>query len=179
MTQSNFTAYALQLQSLLSDWNSDANDLSDGDLGLQRGKVERAPRAPTTEGSNLNGGKKGKGKKRKNYDLDEEGNEVEYQDGEEFEVEAIVGTRISAGPRADKSERFPKGTQLYRIVWKGFAASAASWEPASGISDDLLAEYEAGLDAEAELDAEEERELQEEADAEAAGEGSGEPMDTV
>jgi len=104
---------------------------------------------------------------------------VEYKDGEEFEVEAIVGTRISAGPRADKSERFPKGTKLFRIVWKGFAASAASWEPASGISDDLLAEYEAGLDAEAELDAEEERELQEEADAEAAGEGSGEPMDTV
>ena len=33
------------------------------------------------------------------------------------------------------------------------------WEPAAHIHPDLLAEYEAGLDAEAELEAEEEREL--------------------
>ena len=168
VTQPNFTAYALQLQSLISDWHADANDLSDGDLGLERGKVERAPREPVVHEL-----KKGKGKKRKNYDLDDEGNAVEFKDGEVFEVEAIVGTRISAGPRADKSERFPKGMKLYRIVWKGFAASAASWEPAEGISDDLLAEYEAGLDAEAELEAEEEREIAEEEEAAGA-----EPMDT-
>ena len=40
-TQANWTAYVLQLQSILSDWNPAANDLSDGDLGLERGKVER------------------------------------------------------------------------------------------------------------------------------------------
>ena len=50
--------------------------------------------------------------------------------------------------------------QQYRIIWKGYAAAAATWEPASNISDDLLAEYHAGLDAEAELEAEEEAELE-------------------
>ena len=45
---------------------------------------------------------------------------------------------------------------------------AATWEPAENISNDLLDEYEAGLEAEAELDAEEERELAEEEAAEAA-----------
>ena len=69
-------------------------------------------------------------------------------------MEELVGTRVSAGPRADKSERYPKGTKLYRVVWKGWATDEATWEPAVNISDDVLAEYEAGLDAEAELDAE-------------------------
>ena len=31
VTQANFTSYVLQLQSILSDWNADANDLSDGE----------------------------------------------------------------------------------------------------------------------------------------------------
>ena len=38
--------------------------------------------------------------------------------------------------------------------------------PDAHISDDLLAEYEAGLDAEAELEAQQERERQEEEEAE-------------
>ena len=119
-------------------------------------QVEREPR------EQRGGGHKATGKKRK-LAVDECGNE--YKDGQTFEVEAIVGTRISAGPKADKSERYPKGTKLYRIIWEGYAAEAATWEPESNIGDDLLAEFEAGLDAEAELEAEEERELQvEEAD---------------
>ncbi|KAL1527255.1 hypothetical protein AB1Y20_015931 [Prymnesium parvum] len=61
-----------------------------------------------------------------------------------------------------ETERYPKGTKLYRVIWLGYAAEAATWEPAVNISDDLLAAYEAGLDAEAELDAEEDRELQDE-----------------
>jgi hypothetical protein len=48
------------------------------------------------------------------------------------------------------------------VVWKGWATDEATWEPAAHIHPDLLAEYEAGLDAEAELEAEEERELAEE-----------------
>mgnify|MGYP001473667441 CR=1 FL=1 len=42
-----------------------------------------------------------------------------------------------------------KRTQQY-VAW---ATDEATWEPAENISDDLLAEYEAGLDAEAELEA--------------------------
>ena len=64
-----------------------------------------------------------------------------------------------AYPRAAKTERYAKGTKLYRVVWKGWATAEATCEPAANISADLLAEYEAGLDAEAELEAEEEREL--------------------
>ena len=76
------------------------------------------------------GGKAGK-KAPVNVALDEDGNEIEWEDGDECEVEAIVGTRTSAGPKADKSERFPKGTALYRVVWKGWAADEATWEPAA------------------------------------------------
>eukprot|EP00966_Prymnesium_polylepis_P169218 3912800-Prymnesium_polylepis.1 len=97
-----------------------------------------------------------------------------------FGSAAKAGTRNSVGPRADKSELYPKGTKLYRVIWKGFSAAAASWEPEENIHPDILAEYEAGLDAEAELEAEEERELQEEEDAEAReaeGERGGVAMD--
>lgn len=59
MTQPNYTAYVLQLQSLLSDWHVDANDLSDGDLGLERGQVVRKPRERQAAG-----GRKQKAKKR-------------------------------------------------------------------------------------------------------------------
>ena len=61
------------------------------------------------------------------------------------------------------------------MVWEGWGADEATWEPAAGIHPDLVAEYEAGLDAEAELDAEEERELQEEEAAEGL---CADPMDT-
>ena len=82
-TQANWTAYVLQLQSILSDWNPAANNLSDGDLGLERRALERQPRSGGGGGAS----EKGNRKKRKNYHLNDEGNAVEYKDGEEFEVE--------------------------------------------------------------------------------------------
>ena len=90
-------------------------------------------------------------------------------------TQVIVGTRLSAGPKADRTERYPKGKTLYRVIWLGYAADAATWEPAEHISDDLLAEYEAGLEAEAELEAQEERDMQEEEDVES----SVVPLDTA
>ena len=164
VTQKDRKAYVLQLQSLLSDWHTDANDLESGDAGVEGRGIKRKANAPAEgERGGKAGGKAGGGKAGKkapvNVALDEDGNEIEWEDGDECEVEAIVGTRTSAGPKADKSERFPKGTALYRVVWKGWAADEATWEPAAHIHPDLLAEYEAGLDAEAELEAEEEREL--------------------
>ena len=174
ITQKDRKAYVLQLQSLLPDWHVDANDLEDGDAGIEGRGIKRKARAPAEgeRGGKVGGGKVGsKGIKKQtvNIGIDEDGNEVEWEDGEEYEVEAIVGTRVSVGKRADKSERYPKGTKLYRIIWKGWATDEATWEPAAGIHADLVAEYEAGLDAEAELEAEEERELAEEEAAEAAG----------
>ena len=98
--------------------------------------------------------------------MDGDGNEVEWVDGEEYEVEAIVGTRFSVGRRANPTERYSKGTKLYRVIWKNWATDTATWEPAKHINPDLLAEYEAELDAEAELEAEEERALAEDEEAE-------------
>ena len=171
VTQKDRASYVLQLQSLLSDWHADANDLAEGGAGIEGRGIKRKARAPAAGGAAAGGKKGGRGKGKKaqavQYGLDEEGNELEWEDGEEYEVEAIVGTRISKGPRADKTERYAKGTKLYRVVWKGWATAEATWEPADNISADLLAEYEAGLDAEAELEAEEERELAAEAEADA------------
>ena len=67
---------------------------------------------------------------------------------------------------------FNKGTKLYRIVWKGYLPEAATWEPASNIGDDILAEYEASLEAEAELEAEEALELEEDEDGDEAMDAS-------
>ena len=167
VTQKSRMAFVLQLQSLLSDWHADANDLEEGDAGIEGRGIKRKARAPAGGGSN--GKKGGRGKKKKqavHYAVDEEGNEVEWEDGEEYEVEAIVGTRVSVGPRADKTERYAKGTKLYRVVWQGFATDEATWEPAENLRPDLLAEYEAELDAAAELDTEEERALAEDEEAE-------------
>ena len=39
---------------------------------------------------------------------------------------------------ADKTERYSRGTKLYRVVWKDWATDTATWEPAKNISPDLL-----------------------------------------
>lgn len=50
------------------------------------------------------------------------------------------------------------------MIWKGYAAEASTWEPAENVSDDLLDEYEAGLEAGAALDAEEAAALEDDDD---------------
>ena len=66
--------------------------------------------------------------------------------------QAIVGTKVSAGVKEDG---FRKGVTLYRVVWKDYSAAATTWEPAENIHDEIIADYEAGIEAEAQLDAEE------------------------
>jgi hypothetical protein len=66
--------------------------------------------------------------------------------------QAIVGTKVSAGIKEDG---FRKGVTLYRVVWKDYSAAATTWEPAENIHDEIIADYEAGIEAEAQLDAEE------------------------
>ena len=127
-----------------------ANDLQAGDEGVGQGFRRKAAPGPR---------KGGKGKKRKlANDCGDE-----WDADAEFEVEAIVGTRTSAGTRAGDVGR--KGDTLYKIVWAGWAAETSTWEPAENIHDDILAEYEGALEAEAELEAEEAAELEAEAAA--------------
>jgi hypothetical protein len=76
----------------------------------------------------------------------------EWDEDEEFKVEAIVGTTISEGVSVHGHR---KGTRLYKIIWDGYAAEEATWEPSDNIHPEVLADYEAELEAEAQLDAEE------------------------
>lgn len=138
-TQPNRKAYVLQLQALLLEQHgAAANDLPAGDSGIEgRGLKKRKPKGSGTK-------KKQKTKK--------SASGLEWDEDEEFAVEAIVGTKISAGTKEDG---WRKGTKLYKIIWEGYPASESTWEGADNIHDDILAEYEAGLEAEAQLDAEE------------------------
>ena len=93
VTQKDRKAFVLQLQSLLSNWHTDADDLEEGDAGIVGRGIKRKARAPAGGGSN---GKRGGGKKKSvQYAMDGDGNEVQWEDGEQYEVEAIVGTRVS------------------------------------------------------------------------------------
>ena len=88
-----------------------ANDLPEGDEGVGLGFRRKA--APTPR-------KAAKGKKRKlTNDCGDE-----WDADAEFEVEAIVATKISAGVQQDGHR---KGTQPYQIIWAGFAAEASTW----------------------------------------------------
>ena len=58
VTQKDRASYVLQLQSLLSDWHADANDLEEGDAGIEGRGIKRKARAPAAGGAAA-GGKKG------------------------------------------------------------------------------------------------------------------------
>ena len=147
VTQKNRAAYVLQLQALLVEQHgAAANDLPEGESGIEgRGLKKRKV-------SGGGGGKKGKKKAKLSNACGDS-----WDADEEFEVEAIVGTKVSAGVKEDG---FRKGLTLYRVVWKDYSAEATTWEPAENIHDEIIADYEAALEAEAQLDAEEAAELE-------------------
>ena len=110
MQKGGRSAYVLQVQTLMVEMHgAAANDLADGDSGCDNRSVRRA-RQPTA--ANGGGGRKRKAAMLTNDCGDEWGAD------EEFEVEAIVGTRVSLGVRAGDMGR--KGEKLYRIIWKGY-----------------------------------------------------------
>ena len=140
--------YVLQLQALLSEaYGAAANDLADGDSGIEGRNVKRKARCE--------GGSK---KKRKRTEY--MGHSWTTEEEEDFEVEAIVGMVVADGKTVYANQgRVKVGTVLYRIVWKDYPPDVIWYEPAENLGDELLAEYEAALEAEAELDAEEAAEL--------------------
>ncbi len=68
-------------------------------------------------------------KKNKKAEESESGSEPE---GEEYEVEEILGVKIS------------KGKKLYHVKWKGYPLSDATWEPKENLGNapKLLIEFE-------------------------------------
>ena len=54
----------------------------------------------------------------------------------------------------------------YRVIWLGYDAQAATWEPASNIGSEILAEYVDGVRREAELEDDEDDEDEDEGEGE-------------
>ena len=49
-----------------------------------------------------------------------------------------MGTTISEGVSVHGHR---KGTRLYKIIWDGYAAEEATWEPSDNIHPEVLADY--------------------------------------
>ena len=174
MTQSNRTAYVLQLQTLLLEADPEANDLADGDGGIDGRSVKRKARSGGAADGGGGGGKgKGKGKKRRRGVTEYMGYEWTAEEEDDFEVEALVGKVTADGATSYANQgKAPKGTVLYRIVWKGYPADMAWYEPPENLGEELLAEFEARVAEEEAADAAAAREEAEldELEAEAAEE---------
>ena len=121
-----------------------ANDLVAGADGTERVGTRR--RKPSS--SDASGAKKRKKKKEERL-VNELGDE--WLEDEEFEC-LLIGKKVSIGVALDGQQ---KGTVMYRCQWIGWSDETSTWEPHWNISDDLIDEYEAALDAETQLDAEE------------------------
>lgn len=160
----NRTALVLRLQKLLTEAHgAAANDLEEGDDGVE--KVSDAPRKRRAEGEQAGGRQKKqkKGGKRRNECGDE------WSQDDEFEVEAILATKVSGGKRA--GDRGRKGETLYYLAWKGYSADASTWETAENIHPEIISDYEQGLQREAEADAAAEAELEDSDDEDSDGNG--------
>ena len=161
------TALVLRLQKLLTEAHSAAaNDLAAGDDGTE--KASDVPRKRRAVGEQAGGRQKKqkKGGKRRNECGDE------WSEDDEFEVEAILATKVSGGKKA--GDRGRKGEMLYYLAWKGWPADASTWETADNIHPEIISDYQEGLRREAEADAAAEAELEDydNEDSDPAEEGS-------
>ena len=164
-----------QLQSLIFEkFGATANDLDDGDSGLDgRAANDGQRRQRKVEGGGSKGGSKGGkgGKKKKVVSL----HGWEWEETEEFEIEALIGKMVADGVTEVPGRTGVKAcTLLYKVLWKGFPPDIATWEEEDQIpcgEQDFIAEYEAGLDEE------EAGEGAEDSDGESDAESDGEPMD--
>ena len=157
----------LQLQSLIFDkFGTAANDLADGDSGLD-GRAQSDGRRRARKVASDSGGK-GKGRKRKATNIVSL-HGWEWDASEEFEIDRLIGKMVANGTDVPgrEGEAIPAGTVLYKVLWAGFPPEIATWEEEDDIPCalvDFVGQYEAGLDAEEEdEDAEDEDEEEPEA----------------
>lgn len=146
-TQPNRTAFVLQLQALLLEFDNQANDLSEGDSGIEGRNIKRK-----TNGGARNG-------KRKARITEYMGYEWTAEEEDDFEVEAIVGRLVADGSSTYANQgKVKEGTILYRLVWKNYPPDMVWYEPAANIGSELIEEFEARMAAEAAFDEAEARE---------------------
>ena len=132
-----------------------ANDLADGDSGVDGRAVRRRKAA-----DNPQPGRKQKRKRAKIVSMRVGDAVWEWDSTEEFEIERLIGRMVADG--SDVPGRAPgsiaAGTVLYRVLWAGWPPEIATWEEEDSIpcgEVDFVAQYEAALAAEDAEDAEE------------------------
>ena len=143
----------LQLQSLIFEkFGVGANDLADGDSGLEgRAANDGKRRARKVVAAGGGGGKKKK-KKTKMVSL----NEWEWEADEVFDIERLIGKMVADGGEVPGRTGVAAGTVLYKVLWKGFPPDIATWESEEDLAHtDEVQLYEAGLVEEEEAEEEE------------------------
>ena len=137
---------------LFEEFGATANDLPDGDSGVVgRGVRWRKADGATADGAT--GKAKGKGKKRKKSNIVAMG-EWEWDSAEEFDIDMLIGKLVVTDGKMEVpgrgTDRFLAGAILYKVLWKGFPPEVATWEVEDVLPDDLIIEYETGLEEEEE-----------------------------
>ena len=144
----------LQLQSLIFEkFGAAANDLADGDSGLEgRAANDGKRRKRKVAAAGGGGGKKKKAKKKPNLvSL----NGWEWEANETFEIERLIGKMVADGGEVPGRTGVAAGTVLYKVLWKGFPPDIATWESEADLAHTGEVEvYEAGLAEEADEDQE-------------------------
>ena len=121
-------AMRLQLQSLIFDkFGAGANDLEDGDSGLEgRASNDGARRKRKVEVS-AGGSSKGRGKRKRSTTVSL--NDWEWDSSEEYETETLIGKLVADGVTPVPGRTGVKaGTVLYKVLWAGFPPDIATWE---------------------------------------------------
>jgi len=149
LSQPNRTACVLALQTLLLEADSAANDLAEGDSGIEGRGIKRKVR---------NTGGKAK-KKKKGEPVVHSYMDYEWTDDDPFVLEAIVGKVVADGQTNYANQgRARKGTVLYRVIWQSYPPDMIWFEPKQNVEEndggaELLVAYEAAATAEAEAEA--------------------------
>ena len=162
---------------IFEKFGASANDLADGDSGVDKESDGRRRRRKINDGTS-----KSKGKKKKKNVVSLHG--WEWDSTEEFIIERcaacpssdrapflspalfarrLIGKMVADGsvvPGHEGQEVHEAGTVLYKVLWQGFPPEVATWEEEDDIpcgEVDYVGEYEAALAAE---DAEDEDQQQ-------------------
>jgi hypothetical protein len=145
----------LQLQSLIAErFGAVANDLADGDSGLEGRETENDGKRRARKVA-ANGGKGGKGKKRKRANIVSL-HGWEWDADEDFIIERIIGKMVAEegveipgrGMPGRGEDDIKPGEVLYKVLWEGFPPEIATWEEEDAIpcgDTDFVREFEAGL----------------------------------
>ena len=144
-----------QLQFLLLKDNPAANDLPDGDSGIEGRSIRK--RGP-------GGAAKKRGSKKRPLLHSYGGYEWTAEEHDGFVVDALLGKLVAGGTTSYANlDKVQAGTLIYQVMWSGFPADLLLYEPAKNIGSQLVADFEAAEveeAAQAEADAREEAELE-------------------